>query len=79
MKHVLGLESMLISEITAARILLDRTMPTLQAIQVSVEANAPVSKGDIDSLLMAAGLNPENEWRLIEGETVPDTGLAETE
>lgn len=79
MRHVLGLEPMLISELTAARILLDRTMPTLQAIQVSVESSTPVSKGDIDAMLMASGLSPEREWQALEHEAVPDTGRAENE
>ena len=79
MKHALGFEPMEPSEINAGRILLDRTMPTLQAIQVSVESNQPVSKGDIDAMLMASGLNPEREWQALEHEAVPDTGRAENE
>lgn len=79
--HALGKVEMTATQVQAARILLGKTMPDLQAIAVSVEQDKPVSKGDIDAMLLAAGLEPDNEWNggVIEGESVPNTGHAETE
>jgi hypothetical protein len=84
--HVLGKIEMTATEIQAARILLGKTMPDLQAIAVNIEANTPASKADIDAMLMAAGLSPESEWDndsdVIEsvpvvGSDVPDKGRDE--
>ena len=71
-----GLKELSNTQVQCIRIALGKVMPDLQAVQVSVETNAPASKADIDALLLAAGLDPESEWNHDSDviEAVPDNG-----
>ena len=47
---------------SAARVLIDKTCPSLSAVAIAIESKRGNSKEDIDALLLQAGLNPELEF-----------------
>jgi hypothetical protein len=59
------------TQLDAARIALGKCLPDLKAVALQISESAQVTKADIDSLLLAHGLQPETEFsRIIDGHTV---------
>ena len=60
-------------QLEAIRIALAKVLPDLKAVAVEFNDNTVTSKADIDSMLLAAGLKPDNSWDTIEGSVVLPT------
>ena len=57
-------------QLDAIRIALAKVLPDLKAVAVQFNDNTVTTKADVDSMLLAAGLKPDNSWDDIEGELV---------
>ncbi len=58
------------SQMEAIRIALSKVLPDLKAVAIQFDDNTVISKADIDSMLLASGLKPDDTWDALEGELV---------
>ena len=61
-KCALGKVDMTMVQLTAAKILIDKKIPTLKHTEVEVNVAENATRNQIDGLLLEAGLSPESVW-----------------
>ena len=70
MLRMLKGETVTVQQDRTAIAIFNKIVPSTQAISVQIEDSKPQHKSDIDNMLMQAGIDPDDTWATIEGESI---------